>query len=128
MKVLERFRRRNEGLSVVFICGPYRGKTIWEVRENIRQAEEEALRWWKKGYVVICPHKNSALMDGGLGLSPEEEDRIWLEGSLELLRRSDIVVMTGKWNSSEGSLMELREARRLGKSIVYLSAGEEEEE
>lgn len=85
---------------VLYVCGPYRAATPWKILENIRAAQQVALDLWKLGAVVICPHANTALFDG------EAEDRIWLEGDLELLRRSDAIVCFGKWQLSQGALAE----------------------
>lgn len=46
--------------KVIFVSGAYRSETEWGVEENIRKAEEAALRLWKLGWIVICPHKNSS--------------------------------------------------------------------
>ena len=104
--------------KVVFICGPYRSDTVHGIVENIRFAESYAKKFWKLGYVVICPHKNTSLFDGVCS------DDIWLEGSKELLRRSDIVVCIPGWRESSGSVEEFKLAQRLGKVIIDL---EEEE-
>lgn len=52
--------------EVVYIAGAYRGKNIHEITKNINAAREAAIKYWKKGYTVICPHSNSALMDGSV--------------------------------------------------------------
>ena len=100
-------------MKVAMISGPYRASTLRGVVENIRAAEREALRWWDKGYAVICPHKNTALFDG------ECDDCMWLEGALEFVRRSDVLVMLPRWEHSEGARAELELAEQLGKEIVY---------
>ena len=80
---------------------------------NIQNAERVALKYWILGYVVICPHKNSALFDGAL------PDKVWLEGALELLRRCDVIVMMQNYKTSMGAMFELQEAKRLGLEILY---------
>lgn len=100
-------------LKVAYIAGPYRATTIYGVVENIRRAEGVSLKYWAMGYAVICPHKNTALMDGLL------PDACWLNGCLELLRRADVVVMMEGWLNSKGASAEYAEAIRLGKEIIY---------
>jgi hypothetical protein len=78
----------NKREKVVYIAGPYRADTIRETVENIRLAEKTAIEYWELGYTVICPHMNTALFDGIL------PDEAWLEGALELLKRSDILALT----------------------------------
>lgn len=100
-------------MKVAYIAGPYRSATVHGIVENIRRAEKYALEYWLKGYAVICPHKNTALMDGAA------PDSVWLEGDLELLKRSDVVVMIPGWVNSRGATAELAEALRLGKEVIY---------
>jgi hypothetical protein len=86
--------------KVIFISGAYRNGTEWGLEENIRRAEDAALKLWKLGWVVICPHKNSAHFGGSC------PDKVWLDGDLELLRRSDAIYLLKGWQKSEGALME----------------------
>lgn len=100
-------------MKVAYISGPYRAPTPMKVMENIHHASLVALKYWRLGYAVICPHRNAALFDG------EAPDEVWLRGDLELLRRSDVVVMLPDWQKSEGAKMECDLAWKLGKDIVY---------
>lgn len=100
-------------MKVAYIAGPYRNGTTMKVLENIHKASEVALKYWKKGYAVICPHRNTALFDG------ECADLIWLQGDLELLSRSDLVVMIPGWEHSQGSIQEHARAVFLEKEIIY---------
>ena len=56
---------------------------------------------------------NTAFMDGSC------EDDTWLLGDLELIRRSDIVVMLEGWEKSEGARAEHEEANSQGLKIIY---------
>lgn len=100
-------------MKVVYIAGPYRAPTVSGIIENIIRARAEAMRWWWKDYAVICSHMNSALMDGVV------PDEVFLNGDLELLRRSDIVVMLPGWKSSQGAAQEYNLAVELKKEIVF---------
>lgn len=99
-------------MKVAFICGPYRADTIHGMVQNIRIAEAYAKKYWEKDYCVICPHKNTALLDGTL------PDEAWLAGARELLKRSDVMVALPKWEESSGSRDEMELARRSGKEII----------
>lgn len=104
-------------MKVVYVSGPYRGSSHWEVARNIERAREAARRLWSLGVVVICPHANTAMMDGD-GID-------FLAGDLELVRRSDAVVMLEGWEASEGARREREEAIRCGIP-VYLGVEEAE--
>lgn len=100
-------------MKVVYVAGPYRARTEWEVKENILAAERVAAEFWKRGYAVICPHKNSSWMGGLI------EDHQWIVAGCELVKRSDIIVLLPNWKSSEGAREEFREARLQGKEIIF---------
>ena len=94
-------------MKVVYIAGPYRADTPHGIVENIRRAEDVAITYWRRGYAVICPHKNTALLDGAC------PDETWLKGDLELLRRCDIIVMMKGYEHSTGARAELQEANKI---------------
>lgn len=93
--------------KVAYVAGPYRAATARGVVENIRRAEAVALELWARGYVAICPHKNTSLFDGAL------PDSAWLEGDLEILRRCDLVVCTDDYQRSSGARREVELAIEL---------------
>lgn len=100
-------------MKVACICGPYRADSINEVVKNIRFAEKYAEKYWKLGYCVICPHKNTALFDGIL------PDQVWLEGAKEMIKRSDVLVVIPGWPDSSGSSDEIDWAISLNKELIY---------
>lgn len=95
--------------EVVFISGKYRG----DIEANIAHAEQAAKTLWRQGFVVFCPHLNTARFDG---ICP---DSVWLEGGLEILRRCDSIYMLVGWGESEGAKAELDLAKRLRKRIYW---------
>ena len=98
--------------KVVYVAGPFRAKTQWEIEQNVRRAEKASLRLWKAGYVVICPHTMTRYYQNEL------PDRVWLDGGLELLRRADAIYLLDGWTFSEGSLEEYNLAKELGLVIM----------
>lgn len=101
-------------MEIVYIVGPYRSTNgIYGVVNNIRRAEKVALKYWKKGYAVICPHKNTALMDGAA------TDKMFLDGGMKLVEVADIIVVMENWKQSEGSRAEVDLAKKLNKRIIY---------
>jgi hypothetical protein len=100
-------------VKVIFISGPYRAKNEWGLVQNIRHAEQVALRLWLEGWAVFCPHKNTAFFGGGC------DDSVWLEGDMEILRRCDAIYMLNTWTKSAGATAEHGEALRLGIPIFY---------
>ena len=100
-------------MKVAYISGPYRADTINGIVQNIRRAEKVAVKLWQMGYAVICPHKNTSLLDGLC------DDDVWMKGDLELLRRSDCIVLISGWRKSEGSNEEVREAVKRNIPVFF---------
>ena len=100
-------------MRVIYVAGKFRDDSYWGMIKNIRQAELAAFELWEKGWVVICPHLNTTNFQGGL------PDKVWLEGNLELLRRSDAIYMLKNYLTSEGALAELKLASDLGLEVLY---------
>ena len=102
-------------MKVIYIIGPYRAKTEWEVKQNIQSAEDVALFVWQNGGAAICPHTNTAFMGGAPGTS----DDTWLDGYIEVLSRCDAVASCINAAGSAGSLAELAYARERSIPIIY---------
>jgi hypothetical protein len=98
-------------MKLVYIAGPYRAATEWEIVQNIRRAEALALRVWQAGAACICPHKNTAFFGGAADVE------VWLAGDLEMLRRCDAVICTSDWQLSIGATNEVAFARQLGMPV-----------
>ncbi len=98
-------------MRIAYIVGPYRAGTPHGIKLNIDRAEAYAAKYWKLGYAVICPHKNSGLLDG---ICPDEN---FLKGDHEFIRRmtgDDLLVLIPGWQESSGSCDELDLAVKLG--------------
>lgn len=95
-------------MKVVYVAGPIRAPSAYAREQNIRKAEDLALRIWQGGHVAVCPHSMTRFYG--------EDDapiKHWLEGTLELLRRCDVAVFLFGWEDSEGSVGEYALAEQL---------------
>lgn len=114
-------RRRTIPL-LVYTAGPFSAPTREGVEANIRAAVDLAVEVAKLGALPVCPHSSTA--------DPRFEHvqpyQFWLDGTLELLRRCDAVILTPDWQRSTGARAEVAEARRIGmpvfSSLAELSA------
>lgn len=100
-------------MKVVYVAGPYRASTEYEVLLNIQAAERLALQVWQAGAACICPHKNTAFFGGAA------DDNVWLTGDLEIIRRCDALVCTSNWQSSIGAKGEVALAHSLGIPVFH---------
>lgn len=94
-------------MKVVYIAGPFRGASSWDIEQNIRRAEELALEVWRLGAACLCPHTNTRFFQNAA------PDDVWLAGDLELLRRCDAVLVTPDWHRSRGAQKEVSAAAEL---------------
>ena len=101
-------------MKVIYIAGKYRGPTPWAIEQNIRAAEDMAARVIQLGMMPLCPHANTRHMEG------LADDQFFLDGTMELLRRCDAVVLVPNWRDSAGARGEVTEAQRLGMPVFGL--------
>jgi hypothetical protein len=101
--------------KIIYLAGPYRAETEYLVSKNIAAAREIAVELWGSGFVVICPHLNTAMFGGALGLP----DDVWLVGDLVIVRRCDLLVVLPGWRFSNGTKKEIEVAREIGIPVYY---------
>lgn len=88
-------------MKCIYIAGPYRAKTHWELEQNIRRAEEMSLEVAKLGLVPICPHTMCRFFAG------QNTEEFWVKATLEMMRRCDAAIFCSGWQQSEGSKGEM---------------------
>ncbi len=135
-------------MKIIYIAGPYRAPTAWRIAENVRAAERVGLEVARAGAMPLIPHANTAHFQGegpvngphdfgdGIGrlckhcgAMPGEApvchmhsaDGFWLDGTLELMRRCDAVLLVPGWESSSGTRAEIEEALALKMQVGRFS-------
>lgn len=98
-------------LKLIYIAGKFRGPTPLDVRRNVEAARDAGLLVAHTGAYPIIPHTMTGEFDKQL------DDRFWLVGTLELMRRCDGVFALGTWRQSQGACAEVAEAMALGLPI-----------
>ncbi len=95
-------------MIIAYVAGRFRAPTAWGIAENVRAAERVGLKVAEEGGMPLIPHANTANFHG------EGDDQLWLDGTMELLRRCDAVVLVPGHEASSGTRAEIAEANRLG--------------
>jgi hypothetical protein len=99
--------------KVVYIGGPFRGNSAWDIEENIRRAERLALEVWRAGAACLCPHTNTRFFQNAA------PDDVWLIGDLAMLARCDAFFVTEDWERSSGTRAEVKFCEKYGIPVFY---------
>ena len=97
-------------MKVSYICGPCTGANTWETERNIRRAESLAFAVAEAGAMPCTPHSITRPFHGTLL-------RFWYDGTLELMRRCDALILVPGWEVSKGAGEEVAEAKRRSMPI-----------
>lgn len=100
-------------MKLIYIAGPFRADTLFEITQNVARAEYWGLQVAKLGHMPLIPHANTWKM---YGAAPEE---LFLEGTRLLLTKCDGAVFIPDWLSSSGSKDEHALCNRI--DIPYVS-------
>lgn len=104
--------------KLIYIAGPFRADSAWEVECNVRAAERWALACARAGAMPICPHTNTRFFDGVSGVSSD----FWLRGTMAMLSVCDacLVVTEGaKHVNSVGTQAEMRYCQEYRIPLFY---------
>jgi hypothetical protein len=100
-------------MKVVYVIAPYRAARTWDIEQNIRKAEEAALMIVELGAMPLCVHSMTRFFNG------TGSDRFWLDGTMELMRRSDACYALASFVYSQGGQAEVQEAQKLKMPLFY---------
>jgi len=98
---------------IIYIAGRYRADKELMVDRHVAVAEYFGILVMEKGHFPLIPHTNT----GRFERMVDYPDRIYLEGTMDLLRRCDGILMIPGWRKSEGAVAELEKAKRDGHCI-----------
>lgn len=111
----------NKQTRVIYLAGPFRAKTPWEIELNVRRAEAASLEIWRMGAACICPHTMTRHFQDA---APDE---VWIKGDIELLHRCDAVFIVATQNQdgrvSSGTSEEIFEAHQCGIPVFHTLTG-----
>jgi hypothetical protein len=106
--------------KVLYVSGKYSDvRGAWYRDVNIRRAAEVAAELWAMGFAAICPHANTAHMEGVATYQDFIEGDLSIIGHPESGRRIDGIVMLPGWGESMGAKRELEWATNLGVPVYF---------
>ncbi len=103
-------------LPRVYVAGPFRGATPWDIEVNVRRAEDLGLRIAKMGAVPVIPHAMYRYFHASL------PDEFWIEATISLLHTCQAMVIDlpyEKVAKSIGTMGEIDDCLKLGRPIFY---------
>lgn len=107
-------------MKLVYVAGPYRAATREWVGQNVAAARHLGRLCAQIGWFPVMPTVNTAHFDHDFpGLA---DDQFWLDGTLELMKRCDAVVLVDGWQHSSGARGEVKLADELGIPVCSSTA------
>ena len=104
-------------MKLVYVAGKFTGPNSWAIEQNVRAAEDVGMQIALLGAMPVIPHSNTRFFHGTF------TDEFWYEGTMELLRRCDAVMLVPGWQKSRGAQTEAAEAKRLGIPVFESLTG-----
>ena len=102
-------------MITIYVAGPYSADDTWKREMHIRKAESVALCLLQTGKAaVICPHTMSRFYHGAIA------EHTVMQACLELIKRSDVVLVLPNWLNSRGTRQEIKAAKDYGILVKYL--------
>lgn len=103
--------------KLYYVAGPFRAKTLNGVQQNIDRARNVAAALAERGLMPVCVHTMEGLAMHDI--QQENNGQFWVDGTLEVLRRCDAVVVCGDHRKSAGTMGEIHEAFRRGMPVYW---------
>jgi len=110
-------------MKLIYISGKYSDINFWKVDFNIRKAKNEAIALIREvgrhGYFPITPHLNTGHFEEREEMFEGVNFEYWLNGTIELLKRCDAMLLLDNWEDSNGAKKEIEIAVANGMPVYY---------
>ena len=98
----------------VYIAGPFKGASAWEIENNVRKAEAIMLAVNAAGGAALAPHLQGRYMYGTL------DEAAWLEVDFAWLEVAEALLVLPGSENSKGTQQEVVRAVELNIPIFYM--------
>lgn len=98
-------------MKVIYIAGKYRGQYPYQIKQNVIKADVFGMKVCELGAMPLIPHCNT------FGYEGLQDDEFFLEGTMELMRRCDAILLIPGWEQSQGATGEKKEAEARGLPV-----------
>lgn len=106
---------------LVYIAGRFAGDTPEAHEANVAHAAGYRAQVAALGAYPVCPHTNTQGLGGPLGQGENRAmTEFWYDGSCELLRRCDALLLIPGWEQSRGSQRERAAAGAWGIPVFVV--------
>ena len=101
----------------IYVAGPYSGNNVLDVLKNIGRGEEMCADLFILGFAPYCPwHNKSFVMTH---FNNDFDVLNFYECCIAWLKVSDVMLVLSGWESSKGTLEEIKLAEDLKIPIFY---------
>lgn len=101
----------------VYVAGKYSDNNVLDVLKNIGRGQKVCADLFMKGFAPFCPwHDKSYVID-----NPEAEFTVkqFYDFSMAWLEVSDAILLVPGWETSKGTLAEIKRAEELNIPVFY---------
>ena len=102
-------------MKLIYVAGAYRSEYPERIDLNIDVAKHMGVLLGERGHMPVIPHMNTQNFERLCDLPME----FWLEGTLELMKRCDGIIMIQGWGESPGATAELATAQDMGMDVYH---------
>jgi hypothetical protein len=105
--------------KVIYVSGPMRAPTLWQVRKNCMRIIETGWELIKRGWCVIVPVWFGDFLTDEDWKNIDHWEEVIVGSDCEIVKRCDTIFMCKGWEKSSGANKELETAKEYELEIIY---------